>query len=225
MNITVIGATGMVGSAVTDEAVRRGHHVTAVARRPTGSTCSTGPTVTPVAARAEDPAALRPLLRTSDAVVLAIRPPAGMESTLAPTTEAVLDAAAGTGTRALVVGGAGPLRTPGTPGVLLVDDPEHVPAAWRDIALASVAQLDTCRDHATADWTYLSPPAILAPGERTGRYRLGTDTALIGPDGRSRISVEDLAVATVDELERRSTSGHITVGYGPRLADRSRAGS
>lgn len=210
MNITVIGATGMVGSAVIDEAVRRGHLATAVARRPSRST-RVG--VTTVAAGANDTGTIHGLLRTSDALVLAIRPPAGAESTLPALTEAALDAAADTGTRVLVVGGAGPLRTPGAPEVLLVDNPDQVPAAWRAIALASVAQLHTCRDHPTADWTYLSPPAILEPGERTGRYRLGADTALIGPDGRSRITVEDLSVAVLDELESRQVKGHVTVGY------------
>ncbi|WP_306234010.1 hypothetical protein [Agrococcus beijingensis] len=84
--------------------------------------------------------------------------------------------------------------------------------AWRALALASSEQLRVCRQHGSADWVYLSPSAILEPGARTGSYRRGTDTALIGADGRSRITTEDLAVAVIDELELRSSDRHLTVG-------------
>lgn len=85
------------------------------------------------------------------------------------------------------------------------------PAAWRAFADASTDQLRACERHADAAWSYLSPPALLEPGRRTGNYRRGTTTLLVGPDGTSRITAEDLAVAAVDELERPGTDRHFTV--------------
>ena len=74
--------------------------------------------------------------------------------------------------------------------------------------------LNRLRAEPALDWTFLSPSAVIAPGERTGKFRLGKDEVLIGPDGKSRISIPDYAIALVDELER---PGHIrqrfTVGY------------
>lgn len=93
------------------------------------------------------------------------------------------------------------MRSPDDPDLLVADNPAYVPAEWRAVAAAGTAQLRTCEAHPEADWVYLSPPALLEPGDRTGRYRRGTDTLLTGADGRSWISAEDLAVAVLDELE------------------------
>jgi putative NADH-flavin reductase len=174
LNITVLGATGMVGSRLVTEAASRGHRVIAASRHP----------------------------RSSDAA-MSLRVDAS-----SPTD---LDAARRHGARLLVIGGAGPLKAPDDPELLLVDDPRYVHEEWRDIARASVLQLEECRRREEADWVFLSPPAFLAPGERTGRYRRGTDTLLVDSTGESRISVEDLAVAAVDELENPGTDRHITV--------------
>ncbi|WP_327351158.1 NAD(P)-dependent oxidoreductase [Streptomyces sp. NBC_01304] len=211
MKILVIGATGMVGSRVIDEAARRGHAVTAVSRSLTPHADAAG--VEWVAADAGDPDALKPLLSAADVAVLAVRLAPGSEHALAPTTTRVLDAAATTATPLLVVGGAGPLRSPDRPDLLIADNPEYVPAVWRAIAVASTDQLEACRRHPGAEWTYLSPPALLAPGERTGTYRRGADTLLVASDGRSHISAEDLALAVLDELETPSGQRHLTVGY------------
>ncbi|KAA5837318.1 NAD(P)H-binding protein [Saccharopolyspora hirsuta] len=205
MRITVIGATGMAGSRVTAEAVQRGHHVTAVSR--SGDPL---PGATAVRADATDGERMRELFAGTDAIVGATRPRPGQEQSVGATTAALLDAAVDVGRRVLVVGGAGPLRTPGDPNRLVVDDPEYVPAQWRTIAATSVAQLETCLAH-SADWAYLSPPAVLEPGTRTGRYRRGGATLLTGTGGTSRISAEDLAVAVLDELENPSGAKHFTV--------------
>lgn len=66
-----------------------------------------------------------------------------------------------------------------------------------------------------ADWTYVSPPALVAPAERTGRYRRGTTTLLVASDGTSSISAEDFAVAVIDELETPSGERHVTVARAP----------
>ena len=203
MKIVIVGAAGMVGSRVLTEAAGRGHDVLAIVRtrRPDA------PDVPVVEADAGDPERMATLFAGADAVVAAARPAPGEEHTVAATTTALLDAA---GTRILVVGGAAPLRVPG--GGLVLDDPRYVPPEYRAIASASAAQLEVCRAH-PADWVYLSPPAVLEPGARTGVYRRGTTTLLVRPDGSSRISAEDLAAAVVDELENPGPDRHFTVGY------------
>ena len=210
MHITVIGATGMIGSEVTAEAVRRGHHVTAASRHP-AETATAG--VITMAADASDLATVEALLTPADVAVLAVRPPRGHEQALPAMTRTVLDAGAATRTRILIIGGAGPLRSPDRPGFLVVDDPDRVPPAYQAIALASTEQLRACEAHRGADWTYLSPPAVIEPGERTGTFRRGTDTLLTAADGQSRISVQDFAIAAVDEVECPTGSTHITVAY------------
>ncbi|NEC65708.1 NAD(P)H-binding protein [Streptomyces sp. SID9727] len=210
MRIAVLGAAGMAGSRVVTEAAHRGHALLAVYRSTRPDALPPG--VTPVAGDADDTDAMCALFEGVDAVVAATRPPVGREHTIAATTTAVLDAAAKTGTRVLVIGGAGPLEVPGHPGRLVLDDPAYVPPQWRTVAAASSAQLAACRAH-EADWTYLSPPAVLEPGPRTGAYRRGTTTLLTTEDGTSRISAEDLAVAVLDELERPRGEWRFTVGY------------
>ncbi|QKZ19584.1 NAD(P)-dependent oxidoreductase [Streptomyces chartreusis] len=151
-----------------------------------------------------------------DAVILSVRTFPADREFLVGATRTVLDAAARLGTRVLVVGGAGALRSPGDPDLPVADNRAYVPDEYRAVALAGTAQLRTCEAHADADWVYLSPPAELEPGERTGRYRRGTDTLLTASDdGRSWISAEDLAVAVVDEVENPGTDRHITVVHRP----------
>ncbi|MFD5788744.1 NAD(P)-dependent oxidoreductase [Streptomyces sp. NPDC087866] len=210
MRIAVIGAAGMAGSRVVTEAANRGHAVLAVYRSSRPDALPPG--VTTTGGDADDTEAMSALLDGMDAVVAVTRPPVGREHTIAATTTALLDAAAKTGTRILVIGGAGPLEVPGHPGRRVVDDPAYVPPQWRTVAAASTAQLAACRAHA-ADWTYLSPPAVLEPGPRTGAYRRGATTLLTAGDGASRISAEDLAVAVLDELEVPRGERHFTVGY------------
>ncbi|WP_307867700.1 NAD(P)-dependent oxidoreductase [Saccharothrix coeruleofusca] len=183
------------------EARRRGHEVTPVARSPREGFAL---------GAADDVADVRRLSAGRDVVISATRPPAGRERDLAATAEALL---AGVGaTRLLVVGGASSLRTPN--GVLVQQEPDF-PPELRPIALACTAQLEVfLRDESDVDWTYLSPPAELVPGPRTGRYRSGRDDLVVDAGGRSRISLEDLAVALLDEAERpRHRRARFTVGY------------
>ncbi|MGW7513057.1 NAD(P)-dependent oxidoreductase [Streptomyces massasporeus] len=216
MRIAVLGATGMVGSRVVDEASARGRQVIALSRRAVGRTAGS-PNVTPVAVDANDSRAVREALAGSashggvDAVVLALRTVPVDEEFLVGATRTVLDIAAELGIRVLVVGGAGALRSPDDSHLLVADNTAFVPAGIKAVAAAGIAQLRTCQSHAEADWVYLSPPALLEPGIRTGGYRRGTDTLLVGADGRSWISAEDLAVAVVDELETPGPDHHVTV--------------
>jgi uncharacterized protein len=112
--------------------------------------------------------------------------------------------------RYLVVGGAGSLEV--APGKKLIDTPEF-PAIYKAEAAAGGDFLDLLRKEPTLDWTFLSPSAVIAPGERTGKFRLGGDQLLTHAKG-SNISAEDYAIAFVDELEKPAHSRRrFTVGY------------
>lgn len=201
MQITVIGAAGMVGSRVVAEAVARGHDVTAAVRHPARAT-GLPPGVRIRTGDASDVADVARLAAGQDVVVGATRPAPGREADLVTTAKALLAGLAGTGTRLLLVGGGANLAVPGSGGRLVADDPAFVAPEHRAIAQACVQQLAVCRAAPEdVDWTYLSPPAQLSPGTRTGRFRLGDDELLCDAAGRSAISVEDFAVALLDEAE------------------------
>ncbi|WP_378742334.1 NAD(P)-dependent oxidoreductase [Nocardia brasiliensis] len=200
MRITVFGATGDVGSRVVTEALARGHEVVAVLRDP--ARAATVPAAAEV--RIGDAADLDDVVTLSagqDLVITATRPAVGREHELSGVTTVLLKALAHTGVRLLVVGGASTLIVPGSDGTTLHETSDF-PAELRPIAQACADQLALCRAETVADWTYLSPPAELVPGERTGTYRSGTDELLTRPDGESTISMEDFAVALLDEAER-----------------------
>ncbi|MEV5607655.1 NAD(P)H-binding protein [Streptomyces sp. NPDC052225] len=201
MNITVFGAAGAAGRRIVAEALSRGHDVTAVVRDPArAGALPAGARVR--AGDAADAHAVAALSRGQDAVITATRPAPGREPELAAVARSLLAGLHGTGVRLLLVGGAAGLTLPGTDGVTVADDPGF-PAALRPIAQACNEQLDACRTTAhDVDWAYLSPAAVLEPGERTGRYRLGTDELLVDAGGVSALSMEDLAVALLDEAER-----------------------
>ncbi len=211
MRIAVIGVTGMAGSRIAAEAVHRGHSVTGISR--SYDDAEKPPGLISFPADATDAAAMRRIATGHDAIVLATRPVPGADDDVRMPVTTVLDAALHFGRRVIVIGGAGPLRSPDRSDRLVVDDQRFVPSQWRSIAQASVDQFAVCVAH-QADWTYLSPPALFAPGTRTGTYRRGGNRLLIGADGASRISAEDLAVATVDELENpQRNQRHFTVAY------------
>jgi uncharacterized protein len=198
MRLIVFGAAGSVGHRTSSEALNRGHDVTAVVRSlnrqlPQGVTIAIGD--------AADPAQVAQLSAGHDAAVSAIRAPAGREHEQVEATDALLNGVAEAGVRLLIVGGAATLTVPDS-GKPVLEDTRYISEEWRAVAEASAAQHYRCIAEQDADWTYLSPPAILEPGQRTGEYRSGTDDLLVDAEGASRISVEDLAVAVVDELER-----------------------
>ena len=105
--------------------------------------------------------------------------------------------------RLLVVGGAGSLEV--APGQQLLDQPGF-PDEYRPAAEAMRDVLGSLREERTLDWSFLSPAAMLVPGERSGRFRIGGDELLVDAQGESRISVQDYAVAMIDELEQPAHS-------------------
>ncbi len=213
MRITVFGAAGSVGSRVVTEALARGHDVTAVVRD-TARFSELDPKAN---AQVGDASKIEDVVKLStdqDIVITATRPAAGNESELVRITQSLLTGMNQSGVRLLLVGGAGGLTVPNSNGTLVVDDPKYVAPAWRDIAVACVEQLELCLNDKETNWTYLSPAAMMLPGERTGQFRLGQDELLIDADGESQISVEDLAVALVDEAEQvKFPRARFTVAY------------
>lgn len=203
MKVALIGASGNIGSQILSELRARGHDVTAIARNPEKIAVETG--IKPVRADVGDANALASALRGHDAVISSVR-----FRNFDPQT--LLTAVKASGVKRLImVGGAGSLET--RPGVQLVDTPDF-PAAAKPEALAGRNALNLLRAEPALDWTFLSPSAVIAPGERTGKFRLGKDEVLIGPDGKSRISIPDYAIALVDELEHpRHVRQRFTVGY------------
>ena len=194
MKIAIIGASGFVGSRILSEALRRRHEVTAIVTDP--AKLPADPKLDPVKGDATDPAALAPLLAGHGVVISAFNPGKD-ESGRGPRSiiDAVKRSRVG---RLLVVGGAGTLEV--APGRRLIDEPDF-PAAWKHGALRTAAFLDLLRAETELDWVFLSPAAMLSPGERTGTYRIGSDQLLTGSNGQSRISTEDYAVAMLDEAE------------------------
>ena len=200
MRITVFGAAGNVGRRVVSEALSRGHEVTAVVRDPARFDELPAGAI----AHVGDAANIDDVVRLShgkDAVVNATRSATSNRDEVAATTDTLMDGLARTGVRLLIVGGAASLSVPGTAGRTVLDDPRFLSPATRSIGEASLAQLQVCLAETRVDWVYLSPPARLFPGLRTGNYRLGTDELLLDSAGHSEISIEDLAVVLLDEAE------------------------
>lgn len=213
MKITVFGAAGEVGRRIANEALARGHAVTGVVR--TKAQFALLPEgVKPCAADVLDMTQLVRTIEGQDVLISALRPPQGHEHALVTLTGSVLDAAAAEGVRALVVGGAGRLLLLERGGETVLSAPDFLPESVVPIARACQAQYELCLSERRVDWTYLSPPAMLEPGARTGRYRLGTDTLMVDEHGASRISIEDFAVAMLDEAEApKHLRRAFTVGY------------
>ena len=203
MNIAIVGASGNVGIRLVDQALRRGHIVTAIGRD--ASKLALQPGLTFVTGDANKPGDLAPKLAGHDVVISSVAFRLSDPALL-------IDAVRTSGVkRYLVVGGAGSLWA--KPGTLHFNTP-HFPEFAREEATKGKVFLDALRAVEGLDWTMLSPSALFTAGERTGVFRLGGDTLLTGADGKSWISYEDFAIAMLDEIE---TPKHIrqrfTVGY------------
>lgn len=203
MKIALIGATGFIGSRLLTELTSRGHQVTAIVRNP--EKVPQGAGVTAKQGDVYDKDGLAALLAGHDAAISAVHFSASDPAIL-------LAAVKQSGVkRYLVVGGAGSLEV--APGAKLFDTPEF-PAIYLDEARKGGAFLDLLKGESSLDWTFLSPSALIEPGERTGKFRLGKDQLLVDANGQSRISAEDYAIALVDELEKPAYSRQrFTVGY------------
>jgi putative NADH-flavin reductase len=203
-HIAIIGATGRAGSRLLEEALRRGHTVTAIARK-ASEKLSGRANVKAVDVDALDAPALEKALAGHDAVFSAAH-----FSTVPP--QAIIGPVQRAGVkRLLVVGGAGSLFA--APGLKVIETP-NFPDAYRAEATAGGVFLDALRNEKELDWTFLSPSAEFVEGERTGNFRLGKDDLLVSAEGRSWITFEDYAIAFIDELEKPAHSRQrYTIGY------------
>jgi uncharacterized protein len=203
MKIAVVGASGNAGSRIVAELARRGHAITAIARRP--EKIAPQPGVTPAQGDLMDQGSLTRLLAGHDAAISSVH---FLDFDPAKLIGAVKDSKVG---RYLVVGGAGSLEV--APSVRLVTAPGF-PVAYKAEAEKGAAFLDLLAGEKQLNWTFLSPQALFTAGERTGKFRLGTDQLLTAADGKSWISFEDFAVALADEIERPAhIRKRFTVGY------------
>ena len=203
MKVALVGASGNVGSRIVTELLNRGHKVTGIVRHPEKLHPHEG--LNAARGDANDEAQLVPLLKGHDAVISAVK------FQLVDPKSLIHSIKQSGVKRLLVVGGAGSLEV--APGVQLVDTPDF-PEAYKPESLAGREFLNTLRGEQELNWSFLSPSAEFAPGKRTGKFRLGTDRLLIGSNGESKISMEDFAIAFVDELETpRHSRQRFTVGY------------
>ncbi len=213
MKIIVFGASGEVGRRLVAEAASRGHRVSAVSRREP-SPGTHGPSVAALIRDVESAGDLEEVIADHDLVISALRPRDGHEPELVPLTAAVVQASHAAGKRFIVVGGAAALLVPDTQGHTVLTAPGFLPESSVPIATACQRQHDWCLDHLEPHGSYICPPAMLTPGTRIGSYRIGSDTLVVDEQGRSHISMEDFAVAVLDEAEHPQNAGQqFTVGY------------
>ena len=217
MKVTVLGASGMVGTPLVAELLSRGHQVNAVVRNPDRIAARDDLTVT--RGDAFDPDSVRSVIDGADALVtlVTVRDDAQRDDSARTPVSLVRTAAevsAAAGVRYFAMGGAGSLEI--APGLQLVDSPDF-PAEYKPESGGFRDALTYLSSDAPdgLDWTMLSPPIQIDPeAGRTGEYRVGGGSLLTDADGNSRISAADLAVAVVDELETPKHSGvRFSVAY------------
>jgi uncharacterized protein len=218
MKIALIGGTGYVGSKILAEALRRGHKVTAIVRHP--QRLAPRPNLKIKKADVLHRERLARILARHDVIISAFNPKRG---TPGPEVyhrhvrghRAIIAAAKRSGVkRFLAVGGAASLKTPA--GIEFLDSPEF-PAAFEPFkpGIRGTRELYyLLKDERGLDWVFLAPSVMISPGARTGKYRVGKDHVLYDEKGKSHISLQDYAVAMLDELEHpRHHRERFTVGY------------
>jgi putative NADH-flavin reductase len=213
MKVALIGATGFVGSRILSEALNRGHQVTAIVRNI--EKLPRHPQLRAAKCDVSHEDTVSEVVSGHDAVISAFNPSRISRDNNTPQIGAIRSLIAGMKKagvkRLLVVGGAGSLEI--APGLQLVDTPDF-PPLWKAGSLATREVLNILRGEQELEWCFLSPSALLEPGQRTGQFRLGTDQLLIDSTGQSKISLEDYAMAMIDELENpKHIRRRFTVGY------------
>lgn len=210
MDVVVLGASGKIGTAIVQEALKRKHEVTAAVRNPQ-SVQIEHERLQVAAVNILDPSSVAAVVRGHGEVISAFGPKPGQEGDLLLAADSLLQGLRTAGVeRLMVIGGAGSLKTES--GELLMDT-AGFPQGIRPLAAAHEQAYEKYRV-SELDYTYISPPAVIAPGRRTGQFRIGLDRLIVDEEGKSSISIEDFAVAVVDELEEGNFSRErFTVAY------------
>ncbi|WP_439516562.1 NAD(P)-dependent oxidoreductase [Sediminibacterium sp.] len=216
MKVALIGASGFVGNAILNELLQRGHQVTAIVR--SANKISPAENVTVVVANVLNETELSNAIVRHDAVISAYN--AGWTNPnlyheFLQGSQAIQEAVKKSGIkRLIVVGGAGSLFV--APDQQIVDT-EGFPEEWKPGALAARDYLNILKEEKELDWTFLSPAVEMHQGTsgiRKGTYRTGLDNPVFDENNRSVISVEDVAVAIIDELENpKHLRQRFTVAY------------
>jgi len=203
MNIVLIGATGAIGSRILDEALRRGHAVSAVTRDPRKLDPRPGMTIR--AGSTSDGPGLTQVVKGHDVAVVSVK---WNENDIGRVIDVIRKAGV---KRCLFVIGAGSLlRKDGRTHLEHMAERGVQPPTSKPASLA----YEEIRKVADLDWTAISPAASIQPGKRTGKFRLGLDNLIEDKDGQSLISREDFAVAILDELEKgRHIRKRFTAAY------------
>lgn len=214
-SVVLIGASGFVGNAILNELLSRGHKVTAVVRNPKKINV-TNSNLEIVKTDVSDTDVMVEICKDKEAIISAYNPgwanPNIYEETLR-NYPLILEAAKRSGAkRLLCVGGAGTLLC--APGLRVVDSGAIPDAIMGGVKSLGEFYLNTLMNEKAIDWIFFSPAGTLEPGKRTGKFRLGKDELIVDENGISHISVEDYAVAMVDELENpKHHYERFTIGY------------
>ncbi len=221
LDIVVYGATGEVGSHIVDEALDRGHHVTAVSRKPETVSLRHENLIV-VKGDLLDKTSVTDIVRGKDVVILSVRgvigdmyaPESALQYLSAEMLVDVLYPWGDNAPRLLHVGGSGSLEV--EPGVTFAAKLPVVllPRNLEIEILGQMLALELYRKVDDVDWTYITPPKNFTNGKRTGDFRIGGDEALKDRWGRTRLSRADFAVAVIDEAEQAEYSRQrISVAY------------
>ena len=214
-NVLLIGATGFVGTAILNELVERGHKVTAVVRN--AAKLPQHELITAVEQDVTDEAAIAKLAEGKDAVISAYNPgwtnPNITQDTIVNYLHIIAAVKKSGIKRLLIVGGAGTLFC--APGVRVLETGILPNEIINGVVALGYVYLNILTNEKELDWAFFSPAgAFDENGTKTGKFRLGKDDLVVDADGNSHISVQDYAVAMVDELEKPAHHNErFTIGY------------
>lgn len=198
MKIGIVGATGKAGTLILNEAVNRGHDVTAIVRN---ANKLTNKNVSVIEKDVHDTTSED--FRGLDVVVNAFGAPLGEKDAHVEAGRALINALAGTGIRLIVVGGAGSLYVDDSRTMTVIDTP-NFPDMFKPTAGGQSENLEELEQTTNLKWTFISPSAEFdAEGKRTGTYETGTDVLLVNKSEESYISYADFAIAVIDEAENK----------------------
>jgi putative NADH-flavin reductase len=213
LNIVVYGGSGNVGSRIVNEAVARGHNVTVVDKSPKPDSAPKGVKV--ITGDVFDQQDVLKNIAGADVLVssIVVRPAPTPDFALSVVKAEVAALRAQTGpkkTRLMVVGGGSSLY--GADGKRII---ERFGGMKNGEVSSSVDSVDWLKAEVKdVQWSFMSPNGTFSPGQRTGKYRFGTDHVIVDANGKSAISYEDYAAAMLDEIEKpQFINKHFTAGY------------